>query len=119
MRALKKTSPAALCLALLLVSVDFARAAPCLDQSYDGRFLYGLHRRCPSRPSGDVHAERVGTAYATFERLAASLGDAHRTIAFAMNAGMYEADLSPVGLLIERGAIRHPATIRDGVGNFS
>ena len=35
-----------------------------------------------------------------------------------MNAGMYEANLSPVGLYIEDGRARHRADLRDGVANF-
>ena len=37
---------------------------------------------------------------------------------FAMNAGMYEPDLSPVGLLIERGKEQAAPNTRSGTGNF-
>ena len=118
MRALKKMSPAALCLAFLLGSIGLARGAPCLDQSYDG-VPYTVCTVDIRRDHLAMFSQNAaGRPYATFDRLAASLGEAHRTIAFAMNAGMYEVDLSPVGLLIERGAMRHPATTHDGAGNF-
>lgn len=37
---------------------------------------------------------------------------------FAMNAGMYHSDLSPVGLYAEEGHIIAPVEVRDGPGNF-
>ena len=60
----------------------------------------------------------TGKPYATFDQLAASLAQTHRSLVFAMNAGMFQTDLSPVGLYIEGGATRHPANTRDGPGNF-
>ncbi len=63
-------------------------------------------------------ADAAGRPLASFERLAQGLGAAGRVLAFAMNAGMYEADLSPVGLLIVGGALAHPATTAEGSGNF-
>jgi uncharacterized protein YigE (DUF2233 family) len=37
---------------------------------------------------------------------------------FAMNAGMYHADLSPVGLFMQNGKQNTPLNISDGAGNF-
>jgi len=39
-------------------------------------------------------------------------------LAFAMNGGMYEPDLGPVGLLIERGREQAKLNARAGTGNF-
>jgi uncharacterized protein YigE (DUF2233 family) len=44
-----------------------------------------------------------GTPYATFSALAEDLAAADRSLAFAMNGGMYQDDLAPVGLLIVDG----------------
>jgi uncharacterized protein YigE (DUF2233 family) len=41
-----------------------------------------------------------------------------RALRFAMNAGMYETDLTPVGLYVEDGRQRHRADLRDGAANF-
>lgn len=41
-----------------------------------------------------------------------------RPPALAMNAGMYDADLDAIGLLIENGRLLHPLNTRDGPGNF-
>jgi len=39
-------------------------------------------------------------------------------IPFAMNAGMYQPDFSPVGLFIEHGRILRAVNLDSGVGNF-
>jgi uncharacterized protein YigE (DUF2233 family) len=39
-------------------------------------------------------------------------------LAFVMNGGMYEPDLSPVGLQIERGRQKAPVNVSPGAGNF-
>jgi uncharacterized protein YigE (DUF2233 family) len=44
-----------------------------------------------------------GTPYATFSALAEDLGGGDQSLAFAMNGGMYQDDLAPVGLLIVDG----------------
>ncbi len=56
--------------------------------------------------------------YSGFSRLANELAARGRVLRFAMNAGMYEANLSPVGLYIEDGHARHRADLRDGAANF-
>ncbi|AYF02669.1 hypothetical protein PY32053_03085 [Paracoccus yeei] len=40
------------------------------------------------------------------------------TLAFAMNAGMYHADYSPVGLYVSDGAQSHDLVTAGGAGNF-
>ena len=62
--------------------------------------------------------DTAGRPFATFEQLAASLAQTSRRLIFGMNAGMFQTDLSPVGLYIEDGEIRHRANTRDGPGNF-
>ena len=54
-----------------------------------------------------------------FAALDRQLGSAASRVAFAMNAGMYEADQSPTGLLILNGRTAHPADTGPGDGgNF-
>lgn len=57
-----------------------------------------------------------GQPYGGFDRLPRSLNGT--PIAFAMNAGMYEADLSPVGLYVEHGKTLKRANTARGPGNF-
>jgi len=53
-----------------------------------------------------------------FQSLARLLGPEVARVRFAMNAGMYEPDQSPVGLYVADGVTRHPAQTRAGHGNF-
>jgi uncharacterized protein YigE (DUF2233 family) len=59
-----------------------------------------------------------GIAYGGFSTLADALKTQGRQLRFAMNGGMFETDLSPVGLYIEDGREKHKADTRDGVSNF-
>jgi uncharacterized protein YigE (DUF2233 family) len=59
-----------------------------------------------------------GEVYGDFARLARDLAAKGETLAFAMNAGMYSEDYSPVGLYREAGATAHAANTANGAGNF-
>jgi uncharacterized protein YigE (DUF2233 family) len=59
-----------------------------------------------------------GKALRGLARLADDLGDHARRVRFAMNAGMYDADGSPIGVLVTRGATAHPLDTSNGDGNF-
>jgi uncharacterized protein YigE (DUF2233 family) len=53
-----------------------------------------------------------------FARLSSWLEGRGAKLDFAMNAGMYHADLSPVGLLVQEGKQMAPLNLDDGAGNF-
>ncbi len=53
-----------------------------------------------------------------FDRIEALLASEGRRLAFAMNAGMYHPDRSPVGLYVENGEMLHPIVTSAGPGNF-
>lgn len=73
----------------------------------------------PARASIALHArDAAGKAYGYFEPLFADLLRQGRLPVFAMNGGMYEDDLSPVGLFVEKGQEIRAANTRDGWGNF-
>jgi uncharacterized protein YigE (DUF2233 family) len=59
-----------------------------------------------------------GSPYSGFSALADALKSQGRQLRFAMNGGMFETDLSPVGLFIEDGKQRHKADTREGASNF-
>lgn len=59
-----------------------------------------------------------GLAFGGFASLAEALKAQGRRLRFAMNGGMFETDLSPVGLFIEDGKQEHKADTRDGASNF-
>ncbi len=60
----------------------------------------------------DADGEPLGS----FERAAASVAPA--TLGFAMNAGMYHSDRSPVGLYLDHSGVVSALVASDGPGNF-
>ena len=63
----------------------------------------------------DEHGAPLGQ----FNRVRDALATRHRRLMFAMNAGMYHEDRSPVGLYIENGRQLKKLSTTDGPGNFS
>lgn len=63
-------------------------------------------------------ADEQGRPFKQFDRLAAWLGGKGKKLVFAMNAGMFHADLSPVGLLVADGKEIAPLNTSAGGGNF-
>lgn len=74
----------------------------------------------------DLRTERLelflnddaGVAFKRFDRLEAWLKARNRQLLFAVNAGMYHEDFSPVGLFVRDGREESPLNLADGVGNF-
>jgi len=63
-------------------------------------------------------SDESGQPFKRFERIAAWLEPPGRKLAFAMNAGMYRPNHSPVGLTISDGRQFSPLNTNDGPGNF-
>ncbi|MCB8840123.1 phosphodiester glycosidase family protein [Aurantimonas sp. VKM B-3413] len=61
--------------------------------------------------------DAAGEPYGTFDKAAASLGDA--PVRLIMNAGMYHEDRRPVGLAVQDGRKLKDAVTGAGTGNFS
>ncbi|WP_410796030.1 phosphodiester glycosidase family protein [Palleronia sp. LCG004] len=59
-----------------------------------------------------------GTPYGSFSALDRALSTRGERLGVAMNAGMYHADRSPVGLFVEEGEERRGIVTREGPGNF-
>jgi uncharacterized protein YigE (DUF2233 family) len=91
---------------------------PCRDLDFEGsgyvvceidvrRYEVGLFRLGPDgKPFGSLSA---------FDKARSVEGKA---ALLAMNAGMYHADLTPVGLFASRGKVEAPLNLADGAGNF-
>ncbi|OJF91938.1 phosphodiester glycosidase family protein [Pararhizobium antarcticum] len=62
--------------------------------------------------------DRRGVPYRSFKALADDLRFDRETMVFAVNGGMYHADLSPVGLFTEVGIEKQPISTKAGWGNF-
>ena len=93
----------ALLVLLLAGAPGVAFAKPCRAESFRG----ASYIVCSFDPSKAdlriVWRGRDGNPFRTFGALAADLKTEGRSLQFAMNGGMYEEDLSPVGLHIENG----------------
>lgn len=59
-----------------------------------------------------------GKPYKGFSEVEKMLNQKGKKLAFAMNAGMFHADFSPVGLYIENSNTVHNISTADGAGNF-
>ena len=56
--------------------------------------------------------------YGSFSALASALASDGKQLQFAMNAGMYNRKLAPIGLYVEDGKQLKKANTRNGPGNF-
>jgi uncharacterized protein YigE (DUF2233 family) len=55
--------------------------------------------------------------FGSLAALARAVRDAGAKLVFAMNAGMFQEDQSPMGLYVEQGRVVHAADTRDGSGS--
>lgn len=107
---------AALCLGLALSPASAAE--PCDSVEFEG----SSYTVCSfDLSTSDVRVfwqNGEGEPYANFGALARDLTGRGKSLAFAMNGGMYAEDLSPVGLYVENGTQITPANTADAAGNF-
>jgi uncharacterized protein YigE (DUF2233 family) len=74
-----------------------------------------------SEPGGNVQIlsfDSSGTPLRSFSNLQQVLGPRGASVAFAMNAGMFDENGRPIGLLIEGGKQLHKVNRHSGGGNF-
>jgi len=64
------------------------------------------------------HSNYAGKPYGAFRPMLDDVAVDRTRVLFAMNAGMYHADLAPVGLYVENGIERQKAVTGGGYGNF-
>jgi len=62
--------------------------------------------------------DEQGRPYQRLDRLASALAARGQRLVFGMNAGMYHADFSPVGLFVADGIELAPLNLARGKGNF-
>lgn len=64
------------------------------------------------------NTDAAGNPYGSFGTLAGALTEQGKTLVFAMNAGMYDDKLRPIGLYVEQGRELQKINRRKGPGNF-
>lgn len=93
-----------------------ASAVECSRVTHDG----AGYTICETDPARDdlrlFHTGPDGAVYGTFSRIEEAV--APRRLSFAMNAGMYHDDRSPVGHYVENGVERMRVIPNAGPGNF-
>ncbi len=103
--------------ALLLLLLPGTAVAACRALTFEDQ----PYTVCEVAADEDLRLFQAGSdgaVYGSFSAVNTALLSEDRTLGFAMNAGMFHADRSPVGLLIERGDERHGIITSDGPGNF-
>lgn len=90
----------------------------CMEKLFEGdRFVICLFD--PSRQTLRLMLEdKTGRSYRSFANLRDALGSTADRVAFAMNAGMFDAEGKPVGLYVQDGEQRFPLNRGSGTGNF-
>lgn len=106
--------------ALLLSATGALGAEPgpaCREIPFEGV----RHSVCEVSAGADLRLflrDETGATLGSFSRIDQSLAAEGRALRFAMNAGMYHSDRSPVGLHIEGGREITPIVTASGPGNF-
>lgn len=91
--------------------------AACVEGTFEGATVV----TCTAVAGQDVRLflnGADGKPYGGFAPVSEALAAEGKHLVFAMNAGMYQPDLAPVGLYIENGVTAHRIVTRDGPGNF-
>lgn len=101
--------------AFLALLPAYAQAVSCRDMSFDGA-SYTVCEVDPAREHLALYHRDGEAALGGFGALRDHV--APREVVFAMNAGMYHADLGPVGLYIQNHETLSPIVTRSGPGNF-
>ncbi|MGL5010739.1 MAG: phosphodiester glycosidase family protein [Paracoccaceae bacterium] len=102
--------------ALFACLVPLTAQAACRDLTFEGEG----YTVCDVQAGEDLRLFSQGPngnlgSFGAVNDMLAQNGEA---LTFAMNAGMYHADRTPVGLYIENGIEQTPLVTRDGPGNF-
>ena len=108
-----------LALALLLgAAAGQAAAENCRDENYQGNSYSVCEVDLSTDTLGLFLYDADGTPYGYFNTLDKALNEDGKTLGFAMNAGMYHDDRTPVGYYLEDGKELQRVISSDGPGNF-
>lgn len=108
---------------VLLAAHDWLRNAaagggPCKRLHHAGNRYTVCTFHAPHDRIGLHWRDAEDEPYGSFSALKAGLEGSGKVLSFAMNAGMYDEKLAPVGLYVEDGERLKTANTRDGPGNF-
>ena len=112
---------AILFLFVIAVALGTARAraeAPCRSLNFDNADYTVCTFDLRQTKLALYNLDDQGRPYGSFGALSTDLARKGRSLLFAMNAGMYDVSLKPIGLYVEHGRQVKNVNIRNGPGNF-
>ena len=102
-----------------LIALGFIISLSLGFSSQDSTRDYTVIRVNPQQePLSLFWQDENGQAFKRFSKLAAWLNKRQQHLSFAMNAGIYQTDYKPLGLLIIDGQELSPLNLHKGYGNF-
>jgi uncharacterized protein YigE (DUF2233 family) len=96
----------------------FAAALECSEIDFQGARATVCHVSIGSDRLQLFLKDDSGAPFTSFRRLGQALATRGEQLLFAMNAGMYREDYTPVGLLVSGGRQLHRLNLASGYGNF-
>ncbi len=108
---------AALFAILMSLAASLASAETCREDVFDGADFTICEVDLTQETLRLFLRDARGEVFGTFRRIDDALPDGQR-LGFAVNAGMFHEDRSPVGLYIEDGQQEQRIITSDGPGNF-
>jgi uncharacterized protein YigE (DUF2233 family) len=100
------------------VTVGGELPGPCRDISFEAVPYIVCEIDLRSYNVAVFHAGHDGKAFGSLEKFDKAMSGEGRPVLLAMNAGMYHEDLTPVGLLVQKGREVASLNVAGGEGNF-
>jgi prepilin-type processing-associated H-X9-DG protein len=116
---LRTRSIIAAILAGLLSSPAASAKGACATETFEGQTFAVCTFDAKKAGIRLFHSDGAGNVLGDFGAVAREAGRTGKKLRFAMNAGMYHPDRSPVGLYVEDGRQVRPIVTKRGAGNFS
>ena len=95
-----------------------ASSAACEGVEFQGQHFTACTFDLSKDKLGLYNLNPNGQPYGFFTSLSEALGAQGKRLSFAMNGGMYDEGLKPIGLYVENGKTLHKLNRRNGAGNF-
>lgn len=105
-------------LVFLLAALPEGAMAACSAKTFEGEGYTVCTFDLRKEKLALYNLDPSGVPYGSFSSLAGALAGEGKTLAFAMNAGMFDENLKPVGLYVEGGKQAKKLNRREGPGNF-
>ena len=103
---------------VFLLAGSVSALAACEDTNFAGHSFTACRVDLAKDHLGLFNLDKQGRPYAFFTTLNSELAKEGKTLGFAVNGGMYDEGLKPIGLYVESGKILHKLNRRNGSGNF-